>query len=129
MRYTTNYHFDLYEEDDNANLMDGYNHTVQMIDATCQQFSALIQTMSNTIKAYDTRITALETSCAAIEKTRIRARGPPHELGGAMATRPTTPRYGIAKYGPRNTERDHSVDRAHVYGGNKWNSCLEIGEK
>lgn len=29
----------------------------------------------------------------------------------------------------RNSERDHSVDRAHFYGGNKWNSCLEIGEK
>lgn len=32
MRYTDNYHFDLYEEGDNANLMDGYNHTVNMID-------------------------------------------------------------------------------------------------
>lgn len=68
MRYTDNYHFDLYEPDDNANLLDGYNHTVQMLDAVCQQFSALIQTQSNAIKAYDTRITALETMCTNVEK-------------------------------------------------------------
>lgn len=29
----------------------------------------------------------------------------------------------------RNSERDHSVDRAFYYGGGKWNSCLEIGAK
>lgn len=29
----------------------------------------------------------------------------------------------------RNSERDHSVDRAFYYSGGKWNSCLEIGEK
>lgn len=68
MRYTDNYHFDLYEPEDNANLLDGYNHTVQMLDAVCQQFSALIQTQSNAIKAYDTRITALETMCTNVEK-------------------------------------------------------------
>lgn len=68
MRYTENYHFDLYEPEDNANLLDGYNHTIQMLDAVCQQFSALIQTQSNAIKAYDTRITALETMCADVEK-------------------------------------------------------------
>ena len=68
MRYTDNYHFDLYEPDDNANLLDGYNHTIQMLDAVCQQFSALIQTQSNAIKAFDTRITALETMCTNVEK-------------------------------------------------------------
>lgn len=68
MRYTDNYHFDLYEPEDNANLLDGYNHTIQMLDAVCQQFSALIQTQSNAIKAYDTRITALETMCTNVEK-------------------------------------------------------------
>ena len=68
MRYTDNYHFDLYEPEDNANLLDGYNHTIQMLDATCQQFAALIQTQSNAIKAYDTRITALETMCTNVEK-------------------------------------------------------------
>ena len=31
MKYTDNYHFDLYEPDDNANLMDGYNHSMQMV--------------------------------------------------------------------------------------------------
>ena len=29
----------------------------------------------------------------------------------------------------RNSERDHSVDRAFYYGGGKWNSCPEIGAK
>jgi hypothetical protein len=29
----------------------------------------------------------------------------------------------------RNSERDHSVDRAFYYTGGKWNSCLEIGAK
>ena len=78
MKYTDNYHFDLYEPDDNANLMDGYNHTVLGIDAVFQQFSALIQTQSNAIKAYDTRITALETACADVEK-RIAALEAKHQ--------------------------------------------------
>ena len=68
MKYTDNYHFDLYEPGDNANLMDGYNHTVQMIDAVLQQFAALITTQGNAIKAYDTRISQLETSCSEVEK-------------------------------------------------------------
>lgn len=68
MKYTDNYHFDLYEPDDNANLMDGYNHAISSIDAVLQQFSALIQTQGNAIKAYDTRFTALETACADVEK-------------------------------------------------------------
>lgn len=78
MKYTDNYHFDLYEPDDNANLMDGYNHTISSIDAVLQQFSALIQTQSNAIKAYDARITALETACADVEK-RIAALEAKHQ--------------------------------------------------
>lgn len=67
MRYTDNYHFDLYEEGDNANLMDGYNHTVNMIDGVLQQFNALIVTQGNAIKAMDSRIAKLEAACADIE--------------------------------------------------------------
>lgn len=68
MRYTDNYHFDLYEEGDNANLMDGYNHTVNMIDAILQQFNALIVTQGNAITAMDTRISKLEAACADVEQ-------------------------------------------------------------
>lgn len=72
MKYTDNYHFDLYEATDNANLMDGYNHSMQMIDGVLQQFNALIVTQGNTLKAYDSRITALETACKDVE-TRLAA--------------------------------------------------------
>lgn len=78
MRYTDNYHFDLYEPEDNANLLDGYNHTVQMIDATCQQFSALIQTQGNAVKTLDSRITALEAACKDVE-ARIAALEAKHQ--------------------------------------------------
>lgn len=67
MRYTDNYHFDLYEEGDNANLMDGYNHTVNMIDGVLQQFNALIVTQGNAIKAMDSRISKLEAACVDVE--------------------------------------------------------------
>lgn len=70
MHYTDNYHFDLYEEGDNANLMDGYNHTMQMLDGVLQQFNALIVTQGNAIKAMDSRISKLEAACADVE-TRI----------------------------------------------------------
>ena len=68
MKYTDNYHFDMYEAGDNANLLDGYNHSMQMIDGVLQQYAALITTQGNAIKAYDTRISALETACADVEK-------------------------------------------------------------
>ena len=69
MKYTDNYHFDLYEPTDNANLLDGYNHTVQMIDGTLQQMNGLLVTQGNALKAFDTRLTALESAC-----TDVRAR-------------------------------------------------------
>ena len=67
MRYTDNYHFDLYEEGDNANLMDGYNHSMNLIDNVLQQFNALIVTQGNAVKAMDSRIAKLEAACADIE--------------------------------------------------------------
>lgn len=33
MKYTDNFQLDLYEYGDNANLMDGFNHAMQVIDA------------------------------------------------------------------------------------------------
>lgn len=72
MKYTDNYHLDLYEPTDNANLLDGYNHSMQLIDSALQQFSALIEVQGNAIKAYDTRITQLETMCGQVE-TRLAA--------------------------------------------------------
>lgn len=67
MRYTDNYHFDLYEEGDNANLMDGYNHSMNMIDNVLQQFNALIVTQGNAVKAMDSRISKLEAACTDVE--------------------------------------------------------------
>lgn len=72
MKYTDNYHFDLYEPTDNANLMDGYNHSMQMLDGILQQFNALLVTQGNAIKAFDSRITALERACKDVD-TRIAA--------------------------------------------------------
>lgn len=68
MRYTDNYHFDLYEEGDNANLMDGYNHSMNLIDGVLQQFNALIITHGNAVKAMDSSITKLEAACADVEQ-------------------------------------------------------------
>lgn len=67
MKYTDNYHFDLYEPTDNANLLDGYNHTVQMIDGTLQQMNGLLVTQGNALKAFDTRLTALESACTDVQ--------------------------------------------------------------
>lgn len=67
MKYTDNYHFDLYEPADNANLLDGYNHTVQMIDGTLQQMNGLLVTQGNALKAFDTRLTALENACTDVQ--------------------------------------------------------------
>lgn len=67
MKYTDNYHFDLYEPTDNANLLDGYNHTVQMIDGALQQMNGLLVTQGNALKAFDTRLTALENACADVQ--------------------------------------------------------------
>lgn len=67
MKYTDNYHFDLYEPTDNANLLDGYNHTVQMIDGSLQQMNGLLVTQGNALKAFDTRLTALESACTDVQ--------------------------------------------------------------
>ena len=67
MKYTDNYHFDLYEPTDNANLLDGYNHTVQMIDGTLQQMNGLLVTQGNALKAFYTRLTALESACTDVQ--------------------------------------------------------------
>lgn len=78
MKYTDNYHFDLYEPTDNANLLDGYNHSMQMLDGTLQQLNALLVTQGNAIKAFDSRITALETACKDVD-ARIAALEAKHQ--------------------------------------------------
>lgn len=78
MKYTDNYHFDLYEPTDNANLLDGYNHSMQMLDGNLQQLNALLVTQGNAIKAFDSRITALETACKDVD-ARIAALEAKHQ--------------------------------------------------
>lgn len=78
MKYTDNYHFDMYEPTDNANLLDGYNHSMQMLDGTLQQLNALLVTQGNAIKAFDSRITALETACKDVD-ARIAALEAKHQ--------------------------------------------------
>lgn len=67
MRYTTNYNLDLYELGDNANLVDGYNHTVEKIDVVLMQLQSMLTSANNAVKMLQAQVTSLETRVAALE--------------------------------------------------------------
>ena len=67
MRYTTNYNFDLYDPEDNANLCDGYNHTVEKLDTVLFQIQSMLTSANNNISALQTRVGSLETRVSALE--------------------------------------------------------------
>lgn len=67
MKATPNYCLDLYEEDDNANLLDGYNHTVNRIDTILFQMQSMVTAANNNISTLQTQIASLESRVAALE--------------------------------------------------------------
>lgn len=68
MLATDNYGFDLYELEDNANLADGYNHTVRKIDTVLFQLQSMITSANTSIKTLQTQVASLETRVAALEQ-------------------------------------------------------------
>lgn len=67
MKATDNYSLDLYELEDNANLTDGYNHTVQKIDVLLYQMQSMITSANNNIRTMQNQIASLETRVTALE--------------------------------------------------------------
>jgi hypothetical protein len=67
MKPTDNYALDLYELGDNANLTDGYNHTVQKIDVLLYQMQSMITSANNNIRTMQNQIASLETRVTALE--------------------------------------------------------------
>ena len=68
MKFTDNYNLDLYEVDDVASLVDGYNHTVSKLDVLLYQLQAMIGTANESAKNLDTRVASLEQRVANLEK-------------------------------------------------------------
>ena len=62
MKQTENYNFSLYEPNDLADLTDGYNNSMELLDTD-------LKAVSGAVEAYDTRITANATAIDA-ETTR-----------------------------------------------------------
>lgn len=67
MRATDNYQLDLYELEDNANLTDGYNHTVQRLDVILYQMQSMITSANNNIATIQSQIASLTTRVTALE--------------------------------------------------------------
>lgn len=66
MLYTTNYNLNLYELEDDANLADGYNNSMERIDQYLYRANSLITSANATITNHETRIGSLETSLTTI---------------------------------------------------------------
>lgn len=68
MKPTDHYNLDLYELGDNANLPDGYNHTVQKIDVILYQLQSMLTSANNSVTTLQTQVASLETRVAALEQ-------------------------------------------------------------
>lgn len=68
MKFTDNYNLDLYEMEDNANMADGYNHTVNKIDALLFQLQSMISTNIEAVSNLQTAVASLETRVTNLEK-------------------------------------------------------------
>lgn len=68
MKYTDNYNLDLYEVEDVASLVDGYNHTISKLDVLLYQLQSMIGTANESCKQQDARLRSLEQRVDALEK-------------------------------------------------------------
>lgn len=68
MKYTDNYNLDLYEVEDVASLVDGYNHTISKLDVLLYQLQSMIGTANESCKQLDTRLRSIEQRVDALEK-------------------------------------------------------------
>lgn len=67
MKYTTNYNLNLYELEDNANLADGYNNSMEKIDTLVYQLSAMLTTANTALSTLQTQVTSLEQRVTTLE--------------------------------------------------------------
>lgn len=67
MRYTKNYNLNLYELDDNANLADGYNNSMERVDSLLYQFNSMLTSANIIIESLQTKCESLEERVTALE--------------------------------------------------------------
>lgn len=68
MRATTNYQLPLYEMGDNANLADGFNNAMEILDVKLYQMFSMLTNTINSIATLQTQVASLETRVAALEQ-------------------------------------------------------------
>lgn len=67
MKYTTNYNLNLYELEDNANLADGYNNSMERIDTLIYQLTSMLTTANTAISTLQTQVESLSARVATLE--------------------------------------------------------------
>lgn len=67
MRFTNNYALNLYELEDNANLADGYNNSMERLDSLLYQANSMITAANVAIETLQTRVASLEQRVTEIE--------------------------------------------------------------
>lgn len=67
MKYTNNYNLNLYELDDNANLADGYNNSMERIDTVLYQYASMLTSANVAIQTLQTKVASLEERVTNVE--------------------------------------------------------------
>lgn len=67
MKYTRNYNLNLYELEDNANLADGYNNSMERVDTLIYQLSSMLTTANVAVSTLQTKVASLEERVTALE--------------------------------------------------------------
>lgn len=68
MTPTKYYALDLYEESDNANLMDGFNHDMSKLDLLLYQTNSALTSVNVAVKTLQTQVASLEQRVATLEQ-------------------------------------------------------------
>lgn len=67
MKFTTNYNLNLYELDDNANLTDGYNNSMEKLDTLIYQLMSMLTSANNSVTTLQTEVESLKSRVSTIE--------------------------------------------------------------
>lgn len=68
MRATRNYQLPLYELGDNANLADGFNNAMEVLDVKLYQLFSMITSANNSISTLQAQTASLEARVTELEK-------------------------------------------------------------
>lgn len=122
MQQTTNLHLELYEATDNANLLDGYNASMRIIDSHEGTQDGLITLAQNTANSASTAATNAATAAATADTKAVAAQTAATGAQTDATSALTNAAQALVQLGGVHIEHIHHTDEGTLWNAGTWAS-------